>query len=239
MIFAPLRSNRRSAASRALSLESATASARILTWNPLASAALAVAVTQAFAKSPVRVNSRTPRACRNNSNSRLQNALLRHLLKYLAPAIGTRASHCAPGEPAIAAWRRKRFATKLERGNSLPTATITSPCGCAVAIAGFAATITWSTWARATGMRPSGSRNSRCNSIHRRALATARSLRPKPKRGAYRVPRLLRFLFCWLGDGDGLAGIADFESRETPHGNVLAQLANFGSDQLRNRNRLV
>src|SRR5579864_6355708 len=51
--------------------------------------------------------------------------------------------------------------------------------------------------------------------------------------------RLLRFRLCRLGDRDGLARVPNLEPRKTPHGDVLAQLADLGRDQLRDRDGLI
>src|SRR6266498_287327 len=59
------------------------------------------------------------------------------------------------------------------------------------------------------------------------------------KEGHLSVPFHLLSLLFLLRDGDGLAGVADLESRKSPDGNVLAQFADLGRDQLRDRNSLV
>src|SRR6202045_2132 len=41
------------------------------------------------------------------------------------------------------------------------------------------------------------------------------------------------------GEGDGSGGIADFEPRKAPHGDVLAEFADLGSDKLRDADGLV
>src|SRR5258707_12778299 len=57
------------------------------------------------------------------------------------------------------------------------------------------------------------------------------------KKGTFRRPQLLSFLFR-LRDRDGLANVANFEAGEAPDRNILTQLANLCSDQLRDRLRL-
>src|SRR5271155_3680642 len=49
---------------------------------------------------------------------------------------------------------------------------------------------------------------------------------------------LLGFLFR-LTDGDGLAGVADFEAGEAADRDILPQFANFGGDELRDADGLV
>jgi hypothetical protein len=46
-------------------------------------------------------------------------------------------------------------------------------------------------------------------------------------------------LLLGLRNGDGFARVADFEAHEAAHGNVLAQFANLGRNQLRDADRLV
>src|ERR1700722_2434713 len=59
------------------------------------------------------------------------------------------------------------------------------------------------------------------------------------KKGAHWAPELFAFRLCRLGHGDGLARVANFEARETPHRDVLAQLADLGRNELRDRDGLV
>src|SRR5215471_13766614 len=65
-----------------------------------------------------------------------------------------------------------------------------------------------------------------------------KSYRAKSKRAPCGAPFLFSLL-VWLGDGDGLAGVADLESREPLDRYVLAQLADLGRDELRDRTGLV
>src|SRR5215469_6661272 len=59
------------------------------------------------------------------------------------------------------------------------------------------------------------------------------------KKGRLRAPLILLRLLFGLRDGYGFAGVADFKSGKTADGDVLAQLADLGRDQLRDRLRLV
>src|SRR5438876_3124879 len=62
---------------------------------------------------------------------------------------------------------------------------------------------------------------------------------PQTKKGhLFGALELLRLLFR-LRNGDRLAGVADLKSRKSPDRDVLAQLADFGRDQLRDGLRLV
>src|ERR1700758_223731 len=70
-----------------------------------------------------------------------------------------------------------------------------------------------------------------------------RSLRHGDKRAPAKKGRrsalcLLRLLFR-LADRDGLARLTHLEPGETPHRDVLAQLAYLGRNQLRDRDRLI
>src|SRR6185436_6218949 len=61
----------------------------------------------------------------------------------------------------------------------------------------------------------------------------------KIKKGTLWCPSSLFSLLFWLGNGDGLAGVADLESSKTLDGYVLAQLTDLGRDKLRDRDGLV
>ena len=63
-------------------------------------------------------------------------------------------------------------------------------------------------------------------------------IRTQNKRAPFGALELLRLLFR-LRDGDSFARVPDFESRKAADGNVLAQLADLGCDQLGNRDGLV
>src|SRR5215831_13490803 len=66
-----------------------------------------------------------------------------------------------------------------------------------------------------------------------------KSYRAKSKRAPCGAPFSLLSLLFWLGDGYGLAGVADLEAREPLDRYVLAQLADLGRDELRDRTGLV
>src|ERR1039457_1125565 len=59
------------------------------------------------------------------------------------------------------------------------------------------------------------------------------------KKAPRRAPGLFAFRLCRLRDGDGLACVSHLEAGKAAHGDILAQFADFGRNQLRDRDGLV
>src|SRR5258708_7216054 len=67
-----------------------------------------------------------------------------------------------------------------------------------------------------------------------------RPRRKHAKKGAHRAPfELFAFRLRRLRDRDGLAHVTHLEARKSSHRDVLAQLADLGRDELRDRDGLV